>query len=130
MVIETWSGTNRRREGTLDSTAIVEVLPTPKVHFPSASAIAFSGGMLQSGSCTLRKISRVLYTEAGLLGKNADGSDLDPQFYFYYALKPLGSDVAAFYHPSSDVILQSTSFALDLRPLSKTGTLAGITEDP
>ena len=130
MVIETWSGPHRRREGALSSTAIVEVLPTPKVHFPSATTIALSGGMLQAGSCTLRKISRVLYTETQLLGKNADGSDLDWEFYFYYAIKPLGSDLAAFYHPSSDVVLQSTSFALDLRPLNKTGNLAGITDDP
>jgi len=130
LVIETWSGGNRRRDGTLESTAITEVLPTPKVVFPSAARIAASGGMLQVGSCTLRKISRVLYTEAQLLGKNADGSDLDQEFYFYYALKPLGSDLAAFYHPDSDVVLLSTSFALDLRPLSKTGILAGIEADP
>ncbi len=130
IVIDTWSGTTRRREGSVLSTAITEVLPTPRVEFPSAARIAMSGGMLQAGSCTLRKISRVLFTEATLLGKNADGSAFPVEKDFYYALKPLGEALAAFYHPSSDTILTSTSYALDLRPLNKTGTLAGITADP
>ena len=129
-VYDTYAGTTRRRDGALLSQAIFEVLPTPKVVYPSATLIAMSGGMLQAGRCTLRKISRVLYTEAELLGKNADGSDLAPQIDFYYALKPLGSDIAEFYYPDSKVLLFSTSYALDLRALNRRGVLEGIEEDP
>jgi hypothetical protein len=130
MVIDQYTDSFYRKTDPLIDQTIAEVLPTPKVTFPTSAQIAHSGGMLQAGSCTLRKISRTLYTEAELLGKDAAGNALGKDLHFYYAIKPLGSDLAAFYYPDSDVVLLSTSYSLDLRPLNKKGVLAGITADP
>ena len=123
LVVDTWSGTARRREGSIVSSAYTEILPTPKVTFASANMVAHSGGAILFGTVVLEKISRVDYNANQLGGKDASGNNLAKELEFLIAIKPLGNPEAELYYPESDVILLSTSFKMVLRPQNERRTL-------
>lgn len=136
LVMDTWSGSARRREGAITSTAYTELTPTPKVRIASANMVAHSGGEILFGTVFLEKISRVDYDMNQLQGKDENGDNLAEELEFSIAIKPLGNPEAEFYRPNSDVILLATSFSMVLRPQNERRTLpiaadsTGITADP
>lgn len=136
LVMDTWSGDARRREGSVSSTVYTELTPTPKVRFASANMVAHSGGEILFGTVFLEKISRVTYTANQLQGKDSSGNNLAKDLEFSIAIKPLGTLEAELYRPSSLPVLLSTSFSMVLRPQNERRVLpigtttAEITADP